>query len=82
MDKKSEVVTPGTPAPEPSGNSEALANLELILGTLAPGPSGAIETLQDLERAMRNHDWYYQLDRKSTRLNSSHSSVSRMPSSA
>ena len=29
-----------------------------------------------------SQDWVYYLDRKSTRLNSSHSSVSRMPSSA
>ena len=28
------------------------------------------------------HFWHYDIDRKSTRLNSSHSSVSRMPSSA
>ena len=34
-----------------------------------------------IENAL-NHGWVFALDRKSTRLNSSHSGESRMPSSA
>ena len=40
------------------------------------------ETLTRIGVASRKEKKLYQSDRKSTRLNSSHSSVSRMPSSA
>ena len=40
------------------------------------------ETMDYLYEFMENHTCYLLRDRKSTRLNSSHSSQSRMPSSA
>ena len=38
--------------------------------------------IENVGRTARHHTFFEMLDRKSTRLNSSHSSVSRMPSSA
>ena len=48
---------------------------EMQLDALPPSPAGAVRELED-------YDWRNAEDRKSTRLNSSHSGESRMPSSA
>jgi len=63
---------------EPTG-SEALGQ---DLGTLAGQAACGIIATDDALDAMRQADGVIDLDRKSTRLNSSHSQQSRMPSSA
>ena len=70
-----------------------LNDIDLIAYTAGPGLIGSlvvgetvaktISTLLDIELLPMNHlEGHILADRKSTRLNSSHSSVSRMPSSA
>ena len=45
-------------------------------------PETLMNAVKELEEAYNHYKNDLELDRKSTRLNSSHSSVSRMPSSA
>ena len=70
----------GEPCPYPAvATLEAMPQLKK--GEILEVVSDCPQSINNIPLDARNHG-YTVLDRKSTRLNSSHSSVSRMPSSA
>ena len=82
-------------AKEPAHGYELKLALEQTFGQAYPSPNigqiyvtlkrleqdGLVRS-EDVEQTTRPNKRVYELDRKSTRLNSSHPSISRMPSSA
>jgi len=72
------------------GRRDELVIATKLNGRMRPGPNGAglsrkailTEIDNSLRRLQTDYIDLYQIDRKSTRLNSSHIAVSRMPSSA
>ena len=70
---------------EPSGYAEAMREVETILGELDSNNVDVDVLATKVRRASYLITWCNEriaADRKSTRLNSSHRSLSRMPSSA
>ena len=66
------------------GDVPRLGGVAILLGALVAWSLGVVQTLLGDYASMRLDTWVYawMADRKSTRLNSSHSRASRMPSSA
>ena len=59
-----------------------LGRTDLTVSCLGIGGGGGISSKDTLYAFNKGINFFFYSDRKSTRLNSSHSSVSRMPSSA
>ena len=68
------------PSPVPSSNSTVQGNFLRGFMGVAVGIIGPPQQIMKLLQTTGYRDW--ETDRKSTRLNSSHSRASRMPSSA